>query len=114
MAVPPPVSRSMTQANRNDSIAGITAIQNTMRIFPASAIISPTATSGARNAPTVSSDWRRPNAAPRISGGVSSAIIASRGAPRMPLPIRSTNRAPSTGITPLASGNNGFDSAPIP
>ncbi len=59
----------------------------------ASQTIRPIAASGASSAPTVSSAWRRPKARPRISGGVSSAIIASRGAPRMPLPMRSTKRA---------------------
>ena len=56
----------------------------------------PIAASGASSAPTVSSACLRPNARPRISAGVSSASIASRGAPRMPLPIRSANRAAMT------------------
>ena len=95
-------------------MAGIAATQKTARILPANQIISPIAATGAIIAPTVSSDWRRPNARPRISGGVSSAIIASRGAPRMPLPMRSAKRAPSTSAAPDASGNNGFDKAARP
>ena len=53
-------SLSASQASRKHSSAGITAIQNTVRMFPANSIISPTAAIGAIMAPTVSSDWRRP------------------------------------------------------
>ncbi len=60
--------------------------QNTAAKSSEYAHISPTASSGPRNAPTVSSDWRSPKAAPRKSGGAMSATSASRGAPRMPLP----------------------------
>ena len=40
--------------------AGITATQNTARKSLAQSSISPTASSGPRKAPKVSSDWRRP------------------------------------------------------
>ncbi len=70
--------------------------------------------SGPANAPTVSSDWRKPKAAPRTASGVRSAISASRGAPRMPLPMRSTKRAKKTSPAPVASANSGLDSAAMP
>ena len=60
--------------------AGMIAIQNTARMSLANQAIRPIAASGASSAPTVSSACLRPNARPRISGGVSSATIASRGA----------------------------------
>ena len=66
------------------------------------------------NAPTESSDWRRPNAAPRSAGGAMSATSASRGAPRMPLPTRSTNRPVNTQPMPSASGKIGLVIAPSP
>ena len=56
-------------------------------------------------------DWRKPNAAPRIAPGVRSAISASRGAPRMPLPIRSAKRAPKIQAMLGASAKNGFVTA---
>jgi hypothetical protein len=73
-----------------------------------------TASSGPRNAPTVSSDWRSPNAAPRRWGGVTSATSASRGAPRMPLPTRSRTRAVTTMPMLGAIANSGLLSAPRP
>ena len=57
---------------------------------------------------------RRPNAAPRNAGGAMSATMASRGAPRMPLPTRSIKRAVSTKSTEAASANSGFEIAPSP
>jgi len=77
----------------------------------ASRIISPMAASGPSTAPTVSSACRSPYAPPRTSAGVTSAISASRGAPRIPLPTRSMKRATSTSGTDPASGNSGFDAA---
>ena len=74
----------------------------------------PIASSGPRNAPATSSDCRRPKEAPRSSGGARSAISASRGAPRMPLPMRSTKRAANTQPTVCASGNTGFVKAASP
>jgi hypothetical protein len=53
--------------SRKDSIAGITATQNTARKSSFHASMSAIATSGPAKAPTVSSDWRRPKAAPRIA-----------------------------------------------
>ena len=92
----------------------MTAIQKTARMLLASSAIRPIATSGASSAPAVSSACLRPNARPRISGGVSSAIIASRGAPRMPLPMRSAKRATISGGALVASGNSGLDRAASP
>ena len=45
----------------------MTATQNTTRKAPAVAAISAMAISGPTKAPTVSSAWRRPKAAPRSS-----------------------------------------------
>ncbi len=100
-ALAPPASSdfgSLTpRTSRPTEIApGITAHQNTARMLFASSAINPMAISGPAKAPTVSSAWRTPKAAPRIALGVTSATRASRGAPRMPLPIRSTTRAAST------------------
>ena len=55
---------------------------------------------------------RRPRRA--LPAGVMSAISASRGAPRMPLPMRSTKRATNTSAGPVASANSGLDSAARP
>ena len=52
--------------------------------------------SGPTTAPTVSAARWNPNARPRFSLVVSSAMIASRGGPRTPLPTRSVARATST------------------
>jgi len=98
----------------NATKAGTTAIQNTrVKLFSVSAI-SPIAASGPMKAPAVSSDCRRPNAAPRTAGGVRSAISASRGAPRMPLPMRSTKRAATIQPNPVASGKTGLVKAASP
>ena len=94
--------------------AGMMAIQKTARMSLASSAIRAIATSGASSAPAVSSAWRSPNARPRISGGVSSAIMASRGEPRMPLPIRSAKRASITKGALVARGKSGFDNAASP
>ena len=90
------------------------ATQKTARMSLANHHIRTMATNGARSAPAVSSACRSPNARPRISAGVSSAIIASRGEPRMPLPMRSAKRAAITVAAPVASGNSGFDRAARP
>ena len=97
-----------------EAAAGIAASQNTVRNESAVAAISAIASSGPANAPTVSSVCRKPNAAPRIGAGVSSAINASRGAPRMPLPTRSMPRAANTQAGDGASANSGFVSAASP
>ena len=62
----------------------------------------------AGNASDRSSAWRKPNAAPRISGGVMSATRASRGESRIPLPIRSRKRAAKTATIDPANGKIGF------
>ncbi len=56
--------------------------------FAATARI-PNASSGPSIAPTVSRARCTPNAAPSCAGGVDIEIIASRGAVRIPLPMRS-------------------------
>ena len=91
---------------------GMTATQNTARKSLAQSSIKPTASSGPRNAPTVSSDWRRPKAAPRKCAGAMSATIASRGAPRTPFPTLSSKRAVSTSPALEAKANRGLVSAP--
>ncbi len=92
--------------------AGIAAIQKTARMSWARAIIRPTAASGASSAPTVSSACLGPNARPRIPGGVSSAMIASRVAPRMPHRAGRQSARPSVLAAPSAIGNRGFDKPP--
>ncbi len=91
---------------------GITATQKTARKSSAQSSIRPLASSGPAKAPTVSSAWRKPKAAPRWAGGVMSATSASRGAPRMPLPMRSTKRAATTAPSPVARANTGLVKAP--
>ena len=94
--------------------AGITAIQNTVVKLFANAAMQTIASSGPSTAPMVSSDWRRPKALPRRSAGVRSAISASRGAPRMPLPTRSPKRAATSQPMLVASGNTGLVTAAKP
>ena len=105
-------SRTPTISSSTASNPGITATQNTARKSLAHSSISAVASKGPTNAPTVSSDWRRPKAAPRTAGGVMSATSASRGAPRMPLPTRSMKRAATTTPAPLARANTGLVTAP--
>ena len=93
---------------------GIIATQKIARKSFAHSTIKPIASSGPMKAPTVSSDWRNPNAAPRMPGGARSATSASRGAPRMPLPMRSISRAASTMPVVVAKANKGLDAAPRP
>ena len=93
---------------------GTIATQKIARKSFAQSSIRPMASSGPMNAPTVSSDWRSPNAAPRMPGGARSATSASRGAPRMPLPTRSISRAASTMPVVVASANSGLEAAPSP
>ncbi|MCY1547996.1 hypothetical protein D9M68_840820 [compost metagenome] len=107
-------SRTPTTIRPTETSAGSTANQSTRSISPASRLISRMASSGPRKAPTVSMAWRRPKLAPRISAGVISATRASLGAPRMPLPMRSSRRAKSTWSTEPARGNSGLLSAASP
>jgi hypothetical protein len=72
------------------------------------------ASRGPAKAPIVSSAWRRPKAAPCSARGVRSATSASRGAPRMPLPTRSRNRAATTQPRVGARANIGLTSAARP
>lgn len=57
-------SRTPSTSSSTASRPGTTATQNTARKSPAHSHIRPTASSGPAKAPTVSSDWRRPKAAP--------------------------------------------------
>ena len=98
----------------NERKAGITAIQNTVVKLLTVAHIRRIASNGPTKAPMVSSDWRRPKLAPRTSAGEMSAISASRGAPRMPLPMRSMKRAAMSQETVGASGNTGLVKAASP
>ena len=107
-------SRTANTMTANDRKAGITAIQNTAVKLFASSSMNAIAASGPSTAPTVSSDWRRPKLAPRRSGGVRSAISASRGAPRMPLPTRSMKRAAMSQPIDAASGKIGLVKAARP
>src|SRR5882672_8924837 len=87
-------SRTASAMTAKDRNAGMTANQNTSVKLSAVSNIRTIAASGPMKAPIVSSDCRNPKLAPRRSGVVMSAISASRGAVRMPLPMRSMKRAP--------------------
>ena len=103
--------KMITPTDRN---AGSTAIQNTSVNWLAVSSMNNIASSGPRKAPTVSSDCRNPKLAPRSPDGVRSAMSASRGAPRMPLPSLSTKRAAVSQPTLGASGKIGLVSAARP
>ena len=60
-----PASLTPNSSSTTAATPGITATQKTARKSFDHASINPTASSGPRNAPTVSSDCRSPNAAPR-------------------------------------------------
>ncbi len=107
-------SSTPTTSSSTASAAGITAIQNTRRKLSAKYSIAAIAIRGPPTAPTVSSAWRSPKLAPRTASGVMSAISASRGAPRMPFPIRSAMRAPTIQPSDGASGKTGLVSAASP
>ena len=107
-------SSTPTTMSTTASIAGTTAIQNTVWKLLAKYHIAASASSGPPIPPTVSSAWRRPKLRPRAAGGVMSAINASRGAPRMPLPSRSAKRAPMIQPSVGASGNANLESAAMP
>ena len=84
---------------------GTTATQNAAWKSPAKYAIAPIASSGPPTPPTVSSAWRSPKLRAAQLGRRESAISASRGAPRMPLPTRSTKRAATIQPSVGASGN---------
>ena len=92
----------------------MTANQNTALKLSAVHHIRAMASRGPMKAPIVSSDWRNPKLAPRRSAGERSATSASRGAPRMPLPIRSTKRAATSQAMVGASGKTGLVKAARP
>ena len=62
-------SRTPNTMMATETKAGITAIQNTAVKLLAKAAMNTMASSGPSTAPMVSSDWRRPKALPRRSGG---------------------------------------------
>ena len=104
-------SRTPSSSNATASSPGITATQNTARKSSAHNSMRPTASSGPRKRPpyrATGADQRRR----RGLGGVMSAIRASRGAPRTPLPTRSTRRAVEHQPTPDATANSGLVNAP--
>ena len=73
--------------------------------------IKPSAISGPTTPPAVSAALWNPKARPRAAGEAASAIMASRGAERTPLPMRSRTRAPNTSGQPKARPSTGFASA---
>ncbi len=93
---------------------GIAAIRKTRRSRSLSSATSARPSSGPSTAPAVSIDRCSPNARPLISGAVESAIRASRGLPRTPLPNRSTNLAISTTGQTVAIARMSFPQAPNP
>ena len=75
----------------------------------------PNASSGPIIAPVVSSARCTPNAVPSCSLGVLSEIIASRGAVRMPLPVRSSTMiAASAPTAPPAARKPSLQTAERP
>ena len=103
-------SRTINNKTIQAAMAGTTAHHNASRIpiaAPNTPARSAIAVSGPNTPPSMSIDCRKPYAAPRWAGGVTSATSASRGAPRIPLPRRSRKRAANTSSAPLASGNIG-------
>ena len=89
--------------------AGMNAMKKSGRISWPSAKYSASPISGPTTAPNVSAARWNPNARPRSACGVSSAISASRGAPRIPLPVRSATRATSTSGQAYASPIKSFE-----
>ncbi len=97
---------SFTTATSSVAIApGITAIQNTWRSERLIAM-SPVAMSGPATAPALSIAWWNPKARPTLSPAAS-AMSASRGVLRRPLPTRSVTRTASTCHGLVASATKG-------
>ena len=92
----------------------MTATHSSGRIRWSNASYRPRPMSGPMTAPQVSRLRWNPNARPRSSGVVSSAMSESRGAPRIPLPIRSPTRATSTIGHTTATAMASFATAAIP
>ncbi len=92
----PDSSFTPNASTSSDSAAGIAASRKTDRRLSPIHPTSPAATSGPRTAPALSNPRWRPKAAPRRPGGAAFAIIVSRGAVRMPFPMRSTKRMKTT------------------
>lgn len=97
-----------------DAKPGMAATQNTSRKSSPLKRIRPIAMSGPATAPIVYSANRKPKPAPRILLGVTSVSSASRGASRMPLPMRSTTRANKTADAAPASGKSNLFTADKP
>src|SRR5262245_51563035 len=86
---------------------GIADNQNTVRRDNSAQPSSANATSGPTSAPALSAALRTPNALPRMFGSMESAISASRGALRMPLPMRSDTRMNNTSAADCATATSG-------
>ena len=72
------------------------------------------ATSGPMAAPSVSSPRWKPNARPRWRGSTESAMSASRGGLRSPLPTRSPKRSASTMGQESATASAALATAEMP
>ena len=94
--------------------AGITAIQNTCREIVGEGRHEDDGEQRAEHGADGVERLAQAEAVPRKLAGVRSAISASRGAPRMPLPTRSTKRAAISQAMFGASGNTGLVMAARP
>lgn len=102
----PAGSLTPNTSTNTEAAAGSSAIQNTSLKSPPLTDMIAMAASGPATAPMVYSASLKPKPLPRISVGTISAIKASRGASRMPLPMRSQTRPAKTIPAVAASGNN--------
>src|SRR6266540_503960 len=99
---------------RTEMTAGIAARKRIIRYEPSTVIAAPTVVRrtsvsiGPAIAPLVSMLRWKPNALPRVSAGVDSVSSASRGASRIPLPVRSRTRIPRNSGHDPAKGNKTF------
>jgi len=100
-------SATMAKASR----PGTRARKNTVRMLVCTQKRSASASSGPMNAPALSPKPSRPNARPRSCSATDSATSASRGADRVPVPMRSRSRAPRTPSQIVASPISGLASA---
>lgn len=104
-AVPPPTRRSGTKSTRTARPTSATAKETTkIASYPrGSAASNANAASGPIAAPSVSSARCTPNDRPSMLGSEVSAISASRGAVRNPLPSRSAVTTAVMAAIPLAA-----------
>ena len=101
-------ARTTASSTSTASAPGTTEIAKTRRRSSGFRRSSANATSGPSAAPSVSIPRWNPNARPRNRGSTESAIRASRGGLRSPLPTRSENRSPSTAGQDVASASAPF------